>query len=77
MYDINSFERDLAALIGKPSLLRPFVCDGSPLECKVFIVGLIQRLPLLPIFGNFGAQDMASKRLLGLKIIYVRDVNVH
>lgn len=39
MYDINSFERDLAALIGKPSVLRPFVCDGSPLECKVFIVG--------------------------------------
>lgn len=39
MQDINSFERDLAALIGKPSVLRPFVCDGSPLECKVFIVG--------------------------------------
>lgn len=39
MQDINSFERDLADLIGKPSVLRPFVCDGSPLECEVFIVG--------------------------------------
>lgn len=45
MQDINSFERDLAALIGKPSVLRPFVCDGSPLECKVFIVGFNPATP--------------------------------
>ncbi len=36
--DINFFEKELAALISKPSSLRPFVCEGSPLECKVFIV---------------------------------------
>ena len=39
MQDLSRFEQDLTALIGKPSVLRPFVCDGSPLECEVFIVG--------------------------------------
>ncbi len=35
----EEFERDLMALIGRPTDLRPFVCDGSPLACSVFIVG--------------------------------------
>ena len=39
MLDLSSFEQRLAALIGKPTDLRPFVCDGSPLDCRVFIVG--------------------------------------
>jgi hypothetical protein len=37
--ELSEFQRDLRSLIGKPSHLRPFVCDGSPLECGVFIVG--------------------------------------
>lgn len=39
MRDINRFEKELVALIGRPSVLRPFVYEGSPLECEVFIVG--------------------------------------
>lgn len=37
--DLNQFESGLAQVIGRPSNLRPFVCEGSPLECEVFIVG--------------------------------------
>lgn len=36
---LEDFAAGLAELIGRPSRLRPFVCDGSPLECRVFIVG--------------------------------------
>ncbi len=34
-----SFARDLAQIIGRPTSLRPFVCDGNPLDCEVFLVG--------------------------------------
>ncbi|MCW5713467.1 MAG: hypothetical protein KIT43_02980 [Bauldia sp.] len=36
---LDDFETDLEGLIGRPTSLRPFVCDGSPLECEAFIVG--------------------------------------
>lgn len=39
MSNLNTFQKDLAALIGEPTDLRPFVCNGSPLECQAFIVG--------------------------------------
>jgi hypothetical protein len=39
MNKLSMFEHELEALIGRPTRLRPFVCDGSPFECKVFIVG--------------------------------------
>ena len=37
--EITQFEAALAELVGRPSDLRPFVCDGSPLDCEIFIVG--------------------------------------
>jgi hypothetical protein len=36
---LDEFERELVALIGRPTDLRPFVCEGSPLTCDVFLVG--------------------------------------
>ena len=39
MPNLKSFEDSLVALIGSPTSLRPFVCNGSPLECNAFIVG--------------------------------------
>jgi hypothetical protein len=36
---LPEFEQALRDLIGQPTALRPFVCDGSPLTCSVFIVG--------------------------------------
>lgn len=36
---LDEFELKLAELIGRPTDLRPFVCEGSPLACEVFLVG--------------------------------------
>lgn len=30
----------MVSLVGKPTDLRPFVCEGSPLECEAFLVGI-------------------------------------
>jgi hypothetical protein len=38
--NIHTFENELEMLIGRPTELRPFVCDGSPLDCNVFVVGV-------------------------------------
>ena len=37
--NLAEFEQELQELIGRPTDLRPFVCDGSPLECAIFVVG--------------------------------------
>ena len=37
---LTEFERDLRALVADRPNLRPFVCQGSPEECRVFIVGI-------------------------------------
>lgn len=37
--DLRTFEGGLRDLIGEGKELRPFVCDGDPLQCKAFIVG--------------------------------------
>lgn len=36
---MTDFEKNLAAIIGRPSKQRPFVCDGFPSDCAVWIVG--------------------------------------
>lgn len=36
---LDEFETGLVEVIQRPSDLRPFVCEGSPLACEVFIVG--------------------------------------
>ena len=47
------FSRDLASLIGKPTDLRPFVCEGSPLACDAFIVGINPASPMSADFWDF------------------------
>ena len=39
MTALDRFESALRAHIGRPAYVRPFVCEGSPLECRAFIVG--------------------------------------
>jgi hypothetical protein len=39
MTALDRFEDALRAHIGRPAYVRPFVCEGSPLECRAFIVG--------------------------------------
>jgi hypothetical protein len=36
---LQRFEAGLKAVMGDDNKLRPFVCEGSPLECQTFIVG--------------------------------------
>ena len=50
---MKTFERELTALIGAPTDLRPFVCDGSPLGCEVFIVGFNPATSMSADFWQF------------------------
>ena len=53
MAPIENFEKELLALIGKPTELRPFVCNGSPLQCQAFIVGFNPSTTLAADFWQF------------------------
>jgi hypothetical protein len=53
MQQEQEFERELLALIGRPTELRPFVCDGSPLRCDAFIVGINPATALATDFWTF------------------------
>ncbi|WP_445656554.1 hypothetical protein [Achromobacter sp. NCFB-sbj8-Ac1-l] len=53
MSDLEMFETELSSLIGRPTDLRPFVCNGSPLSCEVFIVGLNPASPMRNGFWSF------------------------
>jgi hypothetical protein len=37
--DLDRFERELRAVAGDVGV-RPFLCDGSPLSCEIFLVGI-------------------------------------
>lgn len=37
--ELQQFKEGLDAWLDEDPHLRPFVCDGSPLECQVFLVG--------------------------------------
>ena len=50
---LQSFEEQLRDLIGAPTDLRPFVCDGSPLECRAFIVGFNPATAMSADFWQF------------------------
>lgn len=50
---IDTFEQQLVGIVGRPTGLRPFVCSGSPLTCRVFIVGLNPASPMKATFWDF------------------------
>lgn len=53
MNALERFEDDLADRIGRPTDLRPLVCDGSPLTCQVFIVGFNPATTMSADFWHF------------------------
>jgi hypothetical protein len=59
--NLSDFEEALAAIIGKPTELRPFVCDGSPLACSVFLVGYNPATAMRSGFWDFWT-DQGFKR---------------
>ncbi|WP_292188996.1 hypothetical protein [Mesorhizobium sp.] len=50
---LDEFERELVALIRRPTDLRPFVCEGSPLTCEVFLVGFNPATEMRTDFWEF------------------------
>ena len=53
MQHLDDFEQELEALIGRPTNMRPFVCDGSPLKCRIFIVGFNPATTMKASFWDF------------------------
>jgi hypothetical protein len=53
MITLDAFQARLEAAIGRPATLRPFVCEGSPLDCRVFIVGFNPATALSADFWEF------------------------
>jgi hypothetical protein len=52
MSGLKSFEEGLKKHISR-SIMRPFVCDGSPLECEAFLVGFNPRTLMSKEFWKF------------------------
>ena len=57
------FIRELREIIDPCEGLRPFVCRGFPLECKVFLVGYNPATSDLPDFWQFFGEDGFDKDL--------------
>ena len=54
---LADFGREMVSLLGKPTDLRPFVCEGSPLECEVFIVGINPASEMSDDFWDFWSDN--------------------
>lgn len=55
---LTSFAQTLRGLmVAQPASLRPFVCNGSPLACQIFIVGANPRNSLPDSFWPFWRDD--------------------
>jgi hypothetical protein len=53
MTTLDQFEAELRHLIGEQTDVRPFVCNGSPLTCKAFIVGFNPATEMTANFWDF------------------------
>ena len=40
LLDPQTFDQKLRELTGEAPLVRPFLCEGSPFECEIFLVGI-------------------------------------
>ncbi len=51
---IHSFGEELRALVNQYATLRPFVCNGDPLNCKAFVVGTnpASEVPFFPFWDD-------------------------
>lgn len=65
---LRQFQSDLEKLIGKPTDLRPFVCEGSPLQCRIFIVGFNPATELKRSFWDFWQSEYGFQKMEWLKV---------
>lgn len=60
--NLRNFENGFANVIGRPSALRPFVCDGSPLRCTLFIVGYNPATPMEGDWWHYWDADYGFRK---------------
>jgi hypothetical protein len=53
----QEFESKLKAIMGDRPDLRPFICDGLPMECQIFIVGYNPATEMSQSFWTFWHND--------------------
>lgn len=54
---LRCFTQELVTLIGRPTDLRPFVCNGSPLDCEAFVVGFNPATEMATDFWEFWSEE--------------------
>lgn len=59
---IQEFNVNLKLFIDSNNNLRPFICDGSPLECNIFIVGINPATSLNKPFFNYYNLSVFDKK---------------
>jgi hypothetical protein len=57
----QNFKEQLEGLMQTDSSLRPFVCDGFPMECKIFIVGINPATKMETSFGDYYGETGFNK----------------
>jgi hypothetical protein len=62
MTKLDEFEAELRVRIGQSTNLRPFVCNGSPLDCKVFVVGFNPATRMNADFWHFWRSGLGFDR---------------
>lgn len=62
MTALERFEAGLRAHIGRPAHVRPFVCEGSPLECGAFVVGSNPATGMETDFWSFWEEGYGFRR---------------
>src|SRR5215218_7019589 len=65
--DLIEFAARLKELTRAPTRLRPFVCDGSPLDCRIFIVGFNPATSLTGDWWDFWDSSYGFRRAEWLK----------
>jgi hypothetical protein len=60
--DLQAFMAELEPYLSADQYMRPFVCTGSPLECRSFIVGLNAATQLREPFLSYWSDDRGFDR---------------
>ena len=72
--NLRQFRADLIEIMEDPSDLRPFVCEGSPLNCDIFIVGYNPATEMQGNWWRFWKQEYGfEKRLWKEEYLKQRD----
>ncbi|MCG8444170.1 MAG: hypothetical protein MI753_00420 [Hyphomicrobiales bacterium] len=59
---LSEFRSELAKLLPSP-ISRPFLCHGSPLKCRIFIVGTNSRVEVKKPFWSFWSDSRGFEKL--------------